>query len=151
MSSALSRAGCCFTRGSALHKDYTMNIYGSYSLDLHGSASASVFYLLMLSGIQGCKSYETIVEKPRGYAERVWSPRWPCILPHGDEQQVSRCSPQIGPQFYEVDNPVLQRMKLRFTKLSNHPRSCLPYRVALQGGPQEHPPSWCSPPVTLQQ
>lgn len=80
MSSALSRAGCCFTRGSALHKDYTMNIYGSYSLDLHGSASASVFYLLMLSGIQGCKSYETIVEKPRGYAERVWSPRWPCIL-----------------------------------------------------------------------
>lgn len=70
MSYALSRAGCFLWGSSALHKDYILWIFMDHILDLCGSASASVLYLLMLSGVRRWNSYWIITENPRGYAGR---------------------------------------------------------------------------------
>lgn len=107
-------------------------------LDLHCSASASVLYLLMVSGVQKCNSYRTIMENPGGYAERQsgvpggWTSWLRAMhLISGWWVESLLVFPWIWASFPYEAEPFYKGWNWGLRRLSNHPRSHSPYGVSL--------------------
>lgn len=126
-----------FLEEALLYIKIILWIFMDHILDLHGSASASVLYLLMVSGAQRCNIYWTITEIPGGYAERQsgvpggWTSWLRAMhLISGWWVESLLVFPWIWASFpYEVE-PFYKAWNWGLPRLSNPPRSHNPYRVS---------------------